>query len=697
MNAQPIKAGEAYVAGSFDPSGLDKGLARGLRAVRRFGSTVAAIGKTLSVAAGTLFAPLALSVRTFTRVGAELKAMSDRTKVSVRTLSELRVAAQLSNAEFSDVEASLVRMQKVLLAAEQGSQGAVQALAELGLVVADLRGQAPDQQFALVADRLRSIDDPSRRAALALKVFGESGRQLLPMIEHLDRLRALAQKMGLTWEDPNAEAAAALSDKLDLLALMFENLKGRIGQALVPALLQLADRISDVVSQTTAWIAEHQSLVLTIGKTTLATGAAGAGLLAIGTALNTSATFVKNLRDLLQAGVVASFTAGIKSLGAALAWLAANPITLAIAALGGLAIALALPAPGGASELADVYDEIGVSIGKLTGKVELLNEALTETQKTQALARIDEEIARREQRLAKLEEEIKAQGAFDPTKNDMAELAKLLPLGAAEDERKALAALRAGRANVAGAKTVEDQAAASAAARVDAEAEAHRLKVAQEVAKLEDDLAEARIRASKTGLDQELALLELRRQQEMRRLEAEGTLTGGTHHQVNTLFGLQEGALRDEEARRLADEEAQRERQRATDVSAAFQESVDQIARLQIEATMDGLAKDKALLALEKQQRVRELAARGLLTEGLEQTIDQEFALRGQLLDQAAGERGIPGLGVSGTFEGELASLIFGSENEIPKEQLEVQRSMLSEQKKTNQKLDDAVGGIVLA
>ena len=57
-------------------------------------------------------------------------------------------------------------MQKSIAAAAQGSQSATDALAELGLTVADLRGLSPDEQFKLIADRLSQIQSPALCAAI---------------------------------------------------------------------------------------------------------------------------------------------------------------------------------------------------------------------------------------------------------------------------------------------------------------------------------------------------------------------------------------------------------------------------------------------------------------------------------------------------------------------------------------------------
>jgi hypothetical protein len=61
-----------------------------------------------------------------------------------------------------------------------GDKGAVGALKELGLRVEDIERMAPDARFLAIAKAMDSIPEPTRRAHLAVKLFGETGIKLLP-------------------------------------------------------------------------------------------------------------------------------------------------------------------------------------------------------------------------------------------------------------------------------------------------------------------------------------------------------------------------------------------------------------------------------------------------------------------------------------------------------------------------------------
>lgn len=181
-------------------------------------------------------AAAAVGVRNFLSLGDELDKMRQRTGISVEALSELRHAAKQSGASLGDVEKGVRRMQKGLVDANNGLATSQQAFSDLGLSARELAQQSPEQQFDAIAKAIGSVEDPSRRAGLAMNVFGKSGTALLPMIEQMDQLRQEARDLGFVM---SGEAAASAVRVGDQFANLWETLKMgsvAIGQAVAPFL-----------------------------------------------------------------------------------------------------------------------------------------------------------------------------------------------------------------------------------------------------------------------------------------------------------------------------------------------------------------------------------------------------------------------------------------------------------------------------
>lgn len=280
-----IRAGEAYVEGTFRDGKLVAGLQRGTAHLKAFAGTLKNVGLQVGAAGAAITAPLVVSLNTFRKMGSELADMSARTGASVRALSELKFAASQSGTSIEKVEAAIKNLQKTLLAAEQGSAPAIAALDALGLSAEALRNLKPEDQLALVAAQLRQIKDPGMQAAAAMEILGKSGQELTPMLRDLEALRAQARELGLTMSPENAAAADALDDAMDVLNRTFEGTRAAVGAATAAMATDYVNALTAVSAAATHWINEHQQMVQWAGLLGGALTITGAGLMATATSL----------------------------------------------------------------------------------------------------------------------------------------------------------------------------------------------------------------------------------------------------------------------------------------------------------------------------------------------------------------------------------------------------------------------------
>ncbi|NUQ51008.1 MAG: phage tail tape measure protein, partial [Phycisphaerae bacterium] len=286
-NTQGIRAGRAFVE-----LGVSDKLTKGLRAAQKrleaFGAGLRSIGTRMTALGAGILAPLAASAKTFANMGDSLDEMSARTGVSVETLSELALAAELSGADLETLEIGIRKMQKAITEAASGSKSAIDALAQLGLNVQDLVDLSPEQQFKLIADRISKIDDPTRRAALAMEIFGKSGTRLLPMLQDgakgLAKFQEQARALGLTVSTQAAKDAAVLADALDTVWRVLKQAVFTIGSALAPTVTELANKVTRAVVAFMTWVKENNALVVTVFQVAAGVAAAGAALITLGVA-----------------------------------------------------------------------------------------------------------------------------------------------------------------------------------------------------------------------------------------------------------------------------------------------------------------------------------------------------------------------------------------------------------------------------
>jgi hypothetical protein len=254
--------------------------------LKAFGAGLTGIGAGIvGLGAGAL-APLLGAAKSFADAGSVLADASARTGVSVEALSALGHAAGQTGTDLETVEGGIKKMQKALGEAALGSSEAQVAFGELGLSVDKLLRLNPDQQFEAVAQAIGRIDNPTLKAAAAMKVFGKSGTALVPLIDDLDALTKEARDLGLVMSTEDAQSADRLGDAMDNVSATLNRVVQVVGAALAPDLSDLADQIIRVVSKAIEWVNANRPLIVTIAKVAAGVVVAGAALVGLGVAFS---------------------------------------------------------------------------------------------------------------------------------------------------------------------------------------------------------------------------------------------------------------------------------------------------------------------------------------------------------------------------------------------------------------------------
>jgi len=333
-----IRAGRAFVELFADDSKLVRGLRRAEKKLEAFGRKVRDVGLRIAAVGAAAVTALVGAAKTFATMGDAVAKMSRRTGFSVEALSELGYAASLSGTGIDSLEKGLRRMQRTVYDAARGLSTATEGLGVLGLSVEDLKGLAPEDQFALIADRLASIQDPTLKAALAMELFGRSGTEMLPMLEGgaagINALREEARRLGLTISGEDARAAEEFNDMLDRMWKVMKMAVFQIGAALAPALSEAAAWITRTVKTVTDWIKANRGLVVTVLYAAAAVTVVGAALVAFGTICMIAAKAIAALLIVIKVAV-AVFVA-IKVVVLAIC----SPVGLVIAAIVALGAAI---------------------------------------------------------------------------------------------------------------------------------------------------------------------------------------------------------------------------------------------------------------------------------------------------------------------------------------------------------------------
>jgi hypothetical protein len=121
---------------------------------------------------------------------------ADKLGVSFEFIQTLEEAGNRSGVSIESVSSAFGKLQKTLAGADEESKAATAALSKLGISFTDLENLSPEEQIRLIGEQLQGIDDPAKRTAAAMQIFGKSGADLLPFFANLGPAAEDIERLG---------------------------------------------------------------------------------------------------------------------------------------------------------------------------------------------------------------------------------------------------------------------------------------------------------------------------------------------------------------------------------------------------------------------------------------------------------------------------------------------------------------------
>ena len=310
--AKGVKAGQAYISISADLSGLRKGadsakkvmaeLKASVQALGRgnigsaltlgihsigtamsavgnrlksfgtglstFGRGVMAYGSKMMAFAGMGLAGVTYVTKRFIDLGDALNKMSARTGATVEWLSAMSFGAERSGATIETLEQAIRKLNKAIAEAQNGNRTPYEVFRRLRIDPTSMEFKSMDAgaQFELVAKRLHEVQSQAEKTRLAMALFEEGGVMLLPLLGDIDKLKAKAKELGIIMTKDQADTAAALLDAWTNLKYQLNAIFMSLGEAIAPALKQVATWLSKMVKPIQSFVNEHRELFILMAK-----------------------------------------------------------------------------------------------------------------------------------------------------------------------------------------------------------------------------------------------------------------------------------------------------------------------------------------------------------------------------------------------------------------------------------------------
>lgn len=326
-SASAIKAGEAFLEIYADDSRFVSTLKGTANKLHAFGSRVKSIGFGAAAAGATVLAPLTAAFRGALKFGDQMTKASERMGATAEAASKLAYAAEQSDTALEAVVIANTKLTKSAIAASEGAEEQVDALAKLGLTAQQFLALDADERFARIAETLEKMEDPLEQNTFLFGLLGKSAVEMLPLLRSGGQgIRDLFEEAGRVGAVVTSETAAQstkLGDTIDRTWKAVKTTVLEVGFALL-GLGDVIESSSEVIVRNLArvreWIKENRILVVSVF-------AIGAGLLVAGGGLAIFGIAIQ--------GIVGAITTLI-SVAAGIVGAVFTPLGLISAAIGGL-------------------------------------------------------------------------------------------------------------------------------------------------------------------------------------------------------------------------------------------------------------------------------------------------------------------------------------------------------------------------
>ena len=242
-------------------------------ALEKFASKFDKISKSV----GTAIVGIGAIVTTFTKLSVDaataaddLNTLSSVTGITTDELQKLQYASKFVDVSVDQISDSLKDLKNNMYSAANGSSEFSNVFKKLRVNVTGARGELRDANdvFYECIDALGHISNETERDAMAMKIFGESAKNLNPLIEaggvKLKELGIEAENMGAVMEQGALDKLQKLKDAMDKFENTTDALKNSLGLTLLPLLTALFTAISNIPAPVLKTIVVLASVIATI-------------------------------------------------------------------------------------------------------------------------------------------------------------------------------------------------------------------------------------------------------------------------------------------------------------------------------------------------------------------------------------------------------------------------------------------------
>ena len=179
-------------------------------------------------------------------------ALTRTTGMDAKTSSAWVSIAKNRGIETDTLTRSFTLFSRQLRAVEKGGKAATTAFSDLGISADQLKGMKTEDALMATADAFQKLPAGADKAAIAQQLFGKQSQALLPLLNMgsaglQDQMKTM-DKYGLTLDENGVKKGLELAKSQRQMKAATDGLKVSMGNALLPALVGVANALQPLVS-----------------------------------------------------------------------------------------------------------------------------------------------------------------------------------------------------------------------------------------------------------------------------------------------------------------------------------------------------------------------------------------------------------------------------------------------------------------
>lgn len=184
-------------------------------------------------------------------LGEETLRTSIKLGIGAEALQEFQFAANQTGTSAESLQAGLRFLSRNAAAAAQGGGEMAVEFSKLGISVTDAAGQLKpvEQLMGEVSDGLKNMQNKTERTAMAVKIFGRGGLEMLPFLVEgsaaIKEQREEAERLGGVMSEDLLETSERYIQVQKKLAFAWRGIQNMLAKSLIPVFESVVDAVKD--------------------------------------------------------------------------------------------------------------------------------------------------------------------------------------------------------------------------------------------------------------------------------------------------------------------------------------------------------------------------------------------------------------------------------------------------------------------